>query len=199
MADSIADPASDPRWHVLQAGTAVCPGCGDRHQGPFDIAFAAPAPRKGTGAQEPNSAIPHALADGRDILTGDFCRQGEHRFEHRFLRAVLVFPILGTGKEFASGVWGTLRRDLFSRMPDHVDSRALGRIGPCFSWLCNALPGCDPVPVRSRLMLADGTARPRLVIEDEGHPLFAAQEMGLTLADLFGICAHYGHRFDHAT
>lgn len=181
---------SDDRLSQLLANGFTCAGCGERHQGLFDIAFDYPDPWTSPVEREPNGAIRFALDEGRDFLSEDFCLMGEHRF----VRCILPLQLIGTGESFAFGVWGTLSQTRFLEYVDAFDSPSGSSFGGAFSWLMNRLPQASNAAVRAEVRGQDGRQRPILKITEEDHPFFQKQFDGLPYDDLLSIYAHYGHR-----
>lgn len=180
----------DDRLRQLLADGFTCATCNARHSGLFDIAFDQPDPWTGPPEKEPNGVVRFALEAGRDILSEDFCLMGEHRF----VRAILPLPLIGTEETFAFGVWATLSQARFVEYTDLFDSLNAGAMPAAFSWLSNRLPGAGPAAVRAELRPQDNRQRPILRITDESHPFFQVQDDGLSSDALLGIYATYGHR-----
>lgn len=179
----------DPRWRRLHDRNWTCPCCGDAHGGIFDIAFARPDPYSGDESQEHNSAVPDALATGRDILAEDFCVMGPHRF----IRCVLPIPIIGSNEQFAFGVWGSTKPENFEHYLENFDAGDFEGTSPFFSWLMNRLPGASNDPVKASQYPQSDRQRPKLVIQDESHPYYLAQRDGVSFDALLDIYAQCGH------
>lgn len=182
---------SDPRWQALMSQGLRCNGCNDLHRGLFDLAYARPDSWPGPEVQEPNELLGQALAEGRDILTEDFCLQGDHRI----LRSVLQVPIRETDQALGFGVWCTVPASLFDTVIETFDLGTQGRIGGCSSWLMSVLPGAERTPARGNLTFRDGRQRPLYRLTDAHHPWFQAQEEGLTIDGLFALYRDMGHLF----
>jgi hypothetical protein len=180
----------DDRLRQLLANGFTCATCGERHTGLFDIAFDCPDPWTGPKEKEPNGVVRSALEAGRDVLSEDFCLMGEHRF----VRAILPLPLIGTDESFAFGVWGTLSQERFVEYAELFDGDQGEDMRPAFSWLSNRLPGADTGPVRAQLLAQNNRQRPILRIMDEEHPFFRSQAEGLDSEALLAIYATYGHR-----
>ncbi|MBT8475301.1 MAG: DUF2199 domain-containing protein [Alphaproteobacteria bacterium] len=184
--------ADDPRWQRLNNPHFQCPCCGERHAGLFDIAFDHPDPfAMPEGGVQPNSALP---ATTGDILTEDFARFGEHRF----VRAVLPMTLAGTGPgpdlvQFSFGVWATLAPENFDAMVEAFDSRDQSHLGPYFSWLMNKLPGASNTPPKCTMYPQKDGQRPVLLLEDDTHPFYAAQDSAITLDEVLDLYALIGH------
>ena len=183
------DLSSDPRWRRLNNRNWSCPVCGKIHHGPFDLAYARPDPYPGGEDLAPNSEVVAALADGRDILTEDFCLFGPHRI----IRCILPMPIRGSDARFAFGVWGTIKPAYFDEVLAHFDDGTAGATGPYFSWLMNLLPGASKTPPRCTMTMQDDRQRPILTLDDESHPFHAAQRDGITFDALLSLYADFGH------
>lgn len=178
---------ADPRWRRLMSGESVCPCCGERHRGPFDLAWGKPDFWTGTEEKAPNSAIVGAT----DILTEDFCVIDGKYF---FVRAVIELPIADSAERFAYGVWTSLSEKNFNAFLETFDSGDQGGLGPWFGYLCNALKGYpDTLRLELDVRPSDGRQRPKLYLRDESHPLAAEQRDGVSLDRLLEIYALNGH------
>lgn len=174
------DLAQDPRWRRFTDAGYACACCGQSFGGPMDIGFGNPAP------------WPHGLRGdrdelrvGTDQLTADACRLGDSRF----VRAVLILPVIGTNATFAYGPWASVH-------PDSFEAALTGNgFEGCFAWLANRLPGWDTEhPLPCNLLPGPAGDRPRLEIHAScGHPLAQAQRDGITFDRLLDIYAAAGH------
>lgn len=185
-------PWLDPRWERLNTIGVTCASCGQLHKGVFDIAFGAPGSWAGEESYEPNAAVLDALSTGKDILTEDFCIMGEHRF----LRCVLPFPIIGTRATFSFGIWGSIKPEYFEDVLDEFDAGRQAHLGSYFTWISNILPGCDPMPLKGTMVMRDGRLRPVINILDEDNRYAVMQRLGMSIAELFDIYARCGHHFE---
>ena len=143
----------------------------------------------GSPSRQPDEAVDAALAEGRDILTKNFCLDGEHRF----VRGIIPFKIGDSDETFAFGVWGSLSQQSFGQYLDHFFDRETQLMSQVFSWLSNRLPESEDRPVKCRLHPRPRPDRPILEIGEEGHPYFSAQTEGLTVDRLLEIYARSGH------
>jgi hypothetical protein len=177
----------DPRWRRLHARAWICPGCGSKHRGLFDLACDKPDVWQGAAAR-PNSEIVGA----DDILTEDFCVLGG---EHFFVRCVLQLPILGRPETFFGfGTWATLSKKNFDRNLATFDSGRQGRLGPWFGWFSNRLMGYpDTLNLKCQVHPRDGRQRPYIELDPTEHPLAIEQQQGIAFDRLLEIYALYGH------
>lgn len=143
----------------------------------------------GSDEKQPDEAVEVALANGRDILTKNFCLDGEHRF----VRCIIPFRIQDSGETFAFGVWGSLAPMNFRQYLDDFFAPEDGLTQTAFSWLSNRLPGTEDRPVKCRLRSQPRPDRPVLEITEEDHPFFSAQTEGLPVDRLLQIYANAGH------
>ena len=98
----------DPRWLRLHDREWICPCCGVKHAGLFDLACARPDLWPGSKKARPNWDVLRARKSFSDnILTEDFCILDG---EHFFVRCLLRLPIVGEEDFFGFGVWSTLSR-----------------------------------------------------------------------------------------
>ncbi len=171
----------------LRGAEWTCADCELPHVGMFDLAAFAPDPWSGAEEYEPNSAI---RLEG-DFLSEDFCVLGGEYF---FVRCVLEIPVHGIDEKFGYGCWGTLKRENIELYCDHFDAGTVPDSAPFWSWLCNSLRPYDMTEPLGCLMFPQAhRQRPVLKVEPCDHPLFAAQEEGITPEQLFGIYAAHGH------
>jgi len=141
-------------------------------------------------AIEPNSA----LCRDRTFLSEDICVLDG---EHFFVRCVLEIPVHGLVDKFGLGCWGSLSRENFDTFVSGFDECAVPGDAPWWSWLCNALdPFTDGEPVGCEMFLQPDRQRPVLKVKQEDHPLFAAQQNGISPEQLLAIYEHYGHRVE---
>lgn len=174
------DLAQDSRWRRFTDASYTCACCGKGFCGPMDIGFGTPAawPHGLRGKRD-------ALAVGADRLTADGCELGDSRF----VRAVLILPILGTHETFAYGPWASVHPDSFA--PALTGNGFEG----CFAWLSNHLPGWDTdQPLPCNLLPGAPGERPRLEVHaSSGHALAEAQRDGITFDRLLDIYAAAGN------
>ena len=179
----------DPRLKRLLDQGFKCASCKETHRGIFDVAFSSPMYWAGSQEKQPDEAVKAALSEGCDILTKNFCLDGEHRF----VRCVIPFSIHNSSETFAFGVWGSLSTQAFRQYLDDFFAPAAGFIQPAFSWLSNRLPGCEERSVKCRLHPQPRPDRPILEIGEDNHPFFRAQKEGLSVDRLLEIYRLTGH------
>ncbi len=172
---------------ILSASTWHCVSCNEAHEGMFHLAANSPDPWRNNPVYEENCEL---RLEG-DFLSEDFCVMDSKYF---FARCVLEIPITGMDKEFGFGCWSTLARPNFDIYTDGFDDSEYSDFGPWFGWLCNQFydyigtepVGCSVNPQTNR-------QRPKLLVNDENHPLAIAQRNGISAEHVLNIYSHYGH------
>jgi len=183
----------DPRWLKLHDRDWICPCCGEKHRGVFDIACGKPDFWQGPEENRPNSAV----LTSSNLLTEDFCVLNG---EHFFVRCVLRLPITGTVDEhFAYGVWATLSKKTFDIYLDVFDAGNAGDLGPWLGRLSNRLPGYpDTLNLKCHVCPQDNRQRPHIELEPTDHPLAIEQQRGIAFDRLLEIYALNGHDMQSA-
>ena len=143
----------------------------------------------GSPSKQPDEAVKDALSEGYDILTKNFCLDGEHRF----VRCIIPFKIDNSNETFAFGVWGSLSAQASRQYLDDFFAPAAGLMQPAFSWLSNRLPRSEDRPVKCRLHPQPRPDRPILEIDEDSNPFFSAQKDGLSVDRLLEIYRDTGH------
>ena len=171
----------DPRWQRFNDSSRTWRG--RTFEGVFDIGFDHPDPWPHGNRSESGEEV---MIVGPDQLDADLCQIGKHRF----IRAVLTLPIIGTDQTFAFGAWGSVNPANFDR---YVENAAAGGFEGCFAWLMNKPPGFDfddwpPC----NLVVTDPAERPHLEVHDGSHELAELQETGITFDRLLDIYAAAG-------
>ncbi len=179
----------DPRLHRLLTEGFRCESCKDQHIGIFDVAFASPMYWTGSTEKRTDEEVHAALATGRDILTNNFCLDGQHRF----VRCIVPFNIHDSEETFAFGVWGSLSTQSFQQYLDDFFSPAETLMKPVFSWLSNRLPGSEDRSYKCRLHSQPRPDRPVLEIGEDDHPFYSAQTQGMSVQRLLDVYALAGH------
>lgn len=141
----------------------------------------------------PHGPIPagqKTLDAGDDRLSPGYCTLSGHRF----LRAVLLLPIVGARTVFGFETWGSVSEENFQA---YLAARARGEAFPgCFAWSANALPGFDTAePAACNLVPGPPGQLPRLQ-PHPGHPLHDTQRNGLAPARVAAIHAAAGVDFE---
>ncbi len=168
----------DPRWQRFNDGTTF--------GGVFDIGFDHPQPWPHGNRADSGQDV---MAVGKDSLSVDLCRFGQHRF----IRCVLKLPIIGTDQSFAFGPWGGVNAENFDAYVRNELSGTLDQFEGCFAWMMNFLPGFqidDWLPCN--LVIEDPQSRPVLEVHDGSHDLARLQEEGITFDQLLDIYAAAG-------
>jgi hypothetical protein len=178
----------DPRWRRLHDRKWVCPCCGQKHGGLFDLACATPAAWPGDEEPRPNWEV----LSSSNILTEDFCILNG---EHFFVRALLRLPILGKPDvSFGFGIWTTLSRANFDLYVDTFDNGEQGSLGPWFGWFSNHLHGYpETFNLKCYVHPRSDLQRPLVELEPTQHPLAIEQQAGITFDRVLDIYAMNGH------
>jgi hypothetical protein len=185
----------DPRLHRLLTQGFRCETCKDQHIGIFDVAFSSPMHWTGSTEKRTDEEVHAALAIGRDILTNNFCLDGEHRF----IRCIIPFKIHDSEETFAFGVWGSLSTQNFQHHLDDFFSPAETLMRPVFSWLSNRLPESEDRSYKCRLHFRPRPDRLVLEIGEEDHPFYSAQTQGLSVQRLLEGYTLTGHSLRDAS
>lgn len=177
-------------WDGLRQRTWTCACCGQRHQGIFGLAAAAPVHWEGSPNPLPNSAI----GGSTHCLTEDFCIIGG---QHTFIRCVLELPLADApdNAHFDFGVWASLSRSNFSAYVDSFDQGRQGELGPWFGWFSCRLAGYpDTVNLKCRVHPRNRRDRPWIALEPScEHPLAQESRQGIPYERLLEIYAANGH------
>jgi hypothetical protein len=178
----------DEWWRRLHSHDWICPNCGVRHAGVFDLACEKPHYWEGSAEKRPNTDVWKTDT----VLTQDFCV-----FEGRdyFVRCVLPLPIIGQpDTSFCFGIWSTLAKENFELYVKTFDGARQRHLGPWFGWFANRLDGYpDTLNLKCRVHLRDGQQRPEVELPPSGHPLAIEQREGITLDRLLDLYAANGH------
>jgi len=154
----------------------------------MDLAATAPDKWPHEESYEPNAA----LRLDSDFLSEDFCViEGEHFF----VRSVLEIPVRGLNVPWGFGCWTSLSRANFDKYVGGFDLGEYEDEGPWFGWLSNRLKiyfeghesvALDVFPQAKR-------QRPKLRVQDLGHPLAVAQTRGISSQAILELLRAYGH------
>jgi hypothetical protein len=188
-----SDLNQDPRWIRFHDRNWLCPCCGMRHAGLFDLASGKPEFWRGSEEKRPNSEV----RTSDNILTEDFCVLAGEFF---FVRCVLQLPVVGASDVyFGFGVWATLSKKNFDIYLDTFDSGHQGGLGPWFGWFSNRLKGYpDTLNLKCHVAPREGRNRPYIELEPTPHPLAIEQREGITFDRLLEIYALNGHDLRNA-
>jgi hypothetical protein len=188
-----SDLNQDPRWIRFHDRNWLCPCCGMRHAGLFDLASGKPEFWRGSDEKSPNSEA----RTSDNILTEDFCVLAGEYF---FVRCVLQLPVVGASDVyFGFGVWATLSKKNFDTYLDTFDSGHQGGLGPWFGWFSNRLKGYpDTLNLKCHVAPREGRNRPYIELEPTSHPLAIEQREGITFDRLLEIYALNGHDLRNA-
>ena len=177
----------DPAIDLLKSSWR-CSCCEEWHHGLMDIAAISPDPWPDDRSYEPNSAL---RRDG-NFLSEDFCVLDGKYF---FVRSVLEIPVHGLDAPWGFGCWTTLSRVNFDKYVAGFDTGEFEDDGPWFGWLCNQLKIYfeDPDPIALDVFPQPDRKRPKLIVQDEEHPLGRAQREGICAADMLTLLRALGH------
>ena len=187
---------NDPRWRRLEAQGMKCSSCEQIHFGVFDLGLKCPDYWRDSDDISSNSTVEKS----QNFCSEDFCILDG---EHFFVRCTLELPILGAGDQtFAYGIWSSLAEANFRLYVEHSDGhdgQPLPPMGPWFGWFSNRLKGYpDTTGLECRIHPEGGGRRPRVELEQHGHPLSIEQSEGVSFDRLLEIYALYGHDLDDA-
>ena len=176
-------------WEMIQRDWQCEQGHNVNSQA-MDLAARAPDPWQGKDEYEPNDA----LRLDSNFLSEDFCVLAGPTQTNYLIRAVMDFPILGTGDKWCFGCWSTLSRENFNKYIDGFDAGVYDDSEPWFGWLCNTLKpiyiGPDPLPLA--VCPQQDRQRPKLFVRDDEHPLAIYQDEGLPPSVLLEVLQTYG-------
>lgn len=181
-----APSSDDAFWRALDEGSLTCSCCGMPVRDLLSLAY--PAPGIWTHEAAPQDNASFSLT-AQTILTDDFCAIDGHRF----VRAVMEFPLTGHDTPLLIGVWGTLSDENFQSFYRDFGTEAQGDLPMMFSWLSNPVPPGEKVPEPCALQPLAGTMRPRMMFADPQNPWSVAQIDGLDATQLRDILAKFGH------
>lgn len=146
-----------------------CSSCDEWHQGPC-LDFGYSEPHYWSRELESGSAP-------GTYLTDDYCAIRNHDF---FVRGIIHLPIIGTGKSFRWGVWGSISRENFEKLRAIPEDEA-DDLPPMFSWLSTQLPGYpDTLSLKMYARPQRQNQRPHFRLEESGHPLAQEYHHGIT-------------------
>jgi hypothetical protein len=160
----------------------TCSCCRQVHEGPADIAFAAPYYYYTVSADQRGH---------RCLLTSDLCSIDNENF---FIRGCLDIPIIGSDEHFSWGAWSSVSRANFEKYREVLDDSRQAHVGPFFGWLSVRLPGYpDTLTLKVMAHLRDDRARPWFELEESEHPLSADHRRGITMERLRQIYEAHLH------
>lgn len=171
----------DPRWKRFNDQTTPCPCCGGSFNGIFDIGYDHPDPWPHGNREASGKDI---LRVGDDHIGTDLCALGNHRF----VRAILEIPVIGTDTRFAFGPWASLTPDNFLAYVNSNQIPDAAAFQTCFAWLMNLLPGFDfTEPQPCDLVPGGPNDRPKLIAHEGASELAWAQSNGISFDRLLDI------------
>ena len=148
----------------------VCGICGEKHDGLPDWAYGRPDHWLGITDEE--------RAAGR--ASDDLCRIPGGAF---YVRCFLMIPLIdGPRGNLGMGVWGSLSETNFRRYVETFDDDDQSKLGPMFSYLSNEVAVFpDSLNLKADMVPQDNKQRPQLRLWECDHPLFLAQQKGISL------------------
>jgi hypothetical protein len=159
-----------------------CSSCDAWHEGPcLDFAYFSPN-YWSHDLDEENKRARLSLGWSREkektFLDEDYCAI---RGEHFFIRGLIQLPIIGTGRNFCWGVWGSLSSANFQTLIKVHDDTGRVELPPMFSWLSTVLPGYpETLSLKMYAHVRDVGLRPYFELEPSDHPLSLEQYSGIS-------------------
>jgi hypothetical protein len=149
--------------------TFTCSCCGQVHEGPADLVFAAPYYYY---------TVPADQREQRCRLTSDVCSIDNEDF---FIRGCLDIPIVGRSDHFSWGAWCSVSRTNFEKYREVFNEPHQSDVGPFFGWLSVRLPGYpNTLELKVMAHLRDERTRPWFDLEESEHPLSLDYRLGIT-------------------
>jgi hypothetical protein len=106
-----------------------------------------------------------------------------------YVRGSLDLPIRDWDESLCYGVWSSLSARNFRRFHELYDDPARVDEPPYSSWFGNRVPGFpDSLNLEARVEIRDADEIPAIVLyEEQDHPLVAAQQDGIELAQAIAL------------
>jgi hypothetical protein len=182
-------PKVDPRWGPLMRDELICGCCNENYKSLLSIGYGAPE-------AWPHS-VDHNKPDRVDMQSDAFLNQDLCKIDDcYFIRAVLIFPLVGSEISFLIGTWVEVSQPDFHDFVTQMPFGKQGSMDIMFCQLANIIP-----PFRSGLPCImkprDGVQRPIVHVAIEEDPLYAAQIDGLDFDQLAEILHAHGHFLKH--
>ena len=157
----------------------ICSICGIEHKDLPHIGSAAPFHWADDLGKNPNN-----------LLTEDLCIIEGRDF---FVHGVIEIPVHDYEHEFGWGVWVSHKKENFEIYRERFDSF---EIGPFFGWLCTEINYYSESTLGLKTMAhyRGGGLRPRIILEESGHPLYRQQRDGISLSEAWEIVHHYAKK-----
>ncbi|MEQ8367011.1 MAG: DUF2199 domain-containing protein [Roseicyclus sp.] len=165
-----------------------CACCDEVVDAAYAVRLRAPFGWPDPPAPEPDSAL-EGLGGQRDIITENFAR----RARDWLVRCYLPIPVKGTPDHVFLSVWVSLSLGHHARFRSAQIRGDADQLGDLFSWLYNRLPpSSGPILTKGLLVPQAGGLTPFYWITDEKHPLYPAQQEGLTAHEIAELYAELG-------
>ena len=153
-----------------------CSCCGEELTGlPMSLAFGAPADW---------DALDEAMHRASFIDT-DFCLldYGDGRVD-RFLLGILPLPVPDLDSDFHFAVWISVSEKSWNVYREGFEGRGYAEEG-CFGYLMNEIPDFPgSFLLHVDVLFNDGGFRPTIELHSADHPLVAAQQHGVDIAQI---------------
>ncbi|MEJ6391752.1 DUF2199 domain-containing protein [Gymnodinialimonas sp. 2305UL16-5] len=165
----------------------ACTCCGEV----LNAAAGAVWPTAPFGWTNPPAPYPDDAFDtaGRDVLTENYARRGGDTL----LRAYLPIPVQGTETQVFLGVWCSLKVGNHARFRSAQARGDADRMGDMFSWLYTQLPAMTGPLLTEGVLTPYSQGRlPLYWITAEKHPLYRAQQDGLTASEILALYRDMG-------
>lgn len=145
-----------------------CNKCDEWHSGPMlDIAF-----------DKPHYWNDKRAETNESFLNADYCAIEDRDF---FVRGVIELPIIGTGKSFRWGVWGSLKHENFEKVLKTHDDPKGSELEPMFSWLSSQITDYpDTLSLKMYAHIQGPGKRPHFELQESDHPLAMEYHRGIT-------------------
>ena len=168
------DDLADLRWK--------CSSCEEWHTGPcLDFSHAEPVywlDEHERESRKRNLFPSWSKKRRKTFLEGDYCAIDDEYF---FVKGLLHLPILGTGKSFCWGVWGSLSRENFEVVMAKDQDPKRVELPAMFSWLSNNIPEYpETLNLKMYAHIQEPGIRAHFRLERTDHPLSVEYHHGIT-------------------
>lgn len=162
----------------------TCGCCGKVHMGLPD-AYVYQKPDNWCAIGSVRKAVSH--------ISSDFCRIYDYPASEYYLRCVLRFPIKDSDDSFEFGVWMSVSKRSYKIYRKAFQSEDYEEDG-CFGYLLHNLPEFPSTwALHCNVDFQKGGKRPIVTLQESDHPLFDAQENGLTLDYVIRLTGSNSH------
>jgi hypothetical protein len=153
-----------------------CGCCGEKHVGlPMDMSFDVPVDWDELDGETREASWSDS----------DFC---EVRFStgqvNRFIRCLLPLPVPALSGEFRFGVWMSVSESSWNVYQEGFNTGAYREPG-CFGFLTHDIPEYQgSLLLHADVYFQPDRLRPRVILHETDHPLFAAQQDGIEVSQI---------------